>query len=464
MSEPVERAWWCPSRDRLARGAPREGDFDTYDGPLEPGRSGLHASALLLDALAYGETPIVCRVELEGEVVVGVGQRCAHLRRVLWTGDVTKALEDLAATTLPVLVRRVVEAWGGTLPPELLAIAEARPADHEAAADAALALREKADDARRDAEWAGKDDARIGEARKRAGAAHAAVLLTDETSGEAAHRSRTAERIADAAAWLAYSWEGASFDEERVIARTLVSEWLGSATFARRDEVDADRYARPSRPEEVGVDADEMPRPRASFVPVTELAGVGVFKSIMSMDRFRGPLGITSSCPTCGAVRRGEIAADAICLACGNPMRGRDVSKPMEPLFFPAPRGTGQAVCHACGSRYGRTDRPFDAGDTCPGCGAHEEFAYAGGTCESLLTCVACNEIREVHGIFDLREPCPRCDRAWGWRVITSLADLELARCDMCGFLCERWRSPFGVEEICPNCFCVGRMVAVKDS
>lgn len=47
-------------------------------------REGLHAAPRLIDALTYGNGPIVCRVELDGEVINGGDCMAGTRRTLLW--------------------------------------------------------------------------------------------------------------------------------------------------------------------------------------------------------------------------------------------------------------------------------------------------------------------------------------------------------------------------------------------
>ena len=55
-------------------------------------RWGLHASVKPLDALQYAPGPIVCRVEMGGEIIRGADKIVAQTREVLWMADATNAL------------------------------------------------------------------------------------------------------------------------------------------------------------------------------------------------------------------------------------------------------------------------------------------------------------------------------------------------------------------------------------
>jgi hypothetical protein len=80
-----------------------------YTGPVvEPGlvqridgapvccERGLHASLRAIDALAYAPGPIVCRVELDGEIAHQHDKCAAQVRRVLWCADATRTLHEFA--------------------------------------------------------------------------------------------------------------------------------------------------------------------------------------------------------------------------------------------------------------------------------------------------------------------------------------------------------------------------------
>ena len=58
--------------------------------------NGLHGSARLIDALKYANGPIVCRVEIEGDVIEGKNKLCGRRRTVLWMLDATDILHEFA--------------------------------------------------------------------------------------------------------------------------------------------------------------------------------------------------------------------------------------------------------------------------------------------------------------------------------------------------------------------------------
>ena len=58
--------------------------------------NGMHGSARLIDALRYASGPIVCRVEIDGDVIEGKYKLCGRRRTVLWMLDATRLLHEFA--------------------------------------------------------------------------------------------------------------------------------------------------------------------------------------------------------------------------------------------------------------------------------------------------------------------------------------------------------------------------------
>ena len=58
--------------------------------------NGMHGSVRLIDALRYASGPIVCRVEIEGDVIEGDDKLCGRRRTVLWMLDATQILHEFA--------------------------------------------------------------------------------------------------------------------------------------------------------------------------------------------------------------------------------------------------------------------------------------------------------------------------------------------------------------------------------
>ena len=58
--------------------------------------NGMHGSVRLIDALKYASGPIVCRVEIEGDVIESEDKLCGRRRTVLWMLDATQILHEFA--------------------------------------------------------------------------------------------------------------------------------------------------------------------------------------------------------------------------------------------------------------------------------------------------------------------------------------------------------------------------------
>jgi len=58
--------------------------------------NGMHGSVRLIDALHYASGPIVCRVEIEGDVIESEDKLCGRRRTVLWMLDATRLLHEFA--------------------------------------------------------------------------------------------------------------------------------------------------------------------------------------------------------------------------------------------------------------------------------------------------------------------------------------------------------------------------------
>lgn len=59
-------------------------------------KNGMHGSVRLIDALFYAVWPIICRVEIEGDVIEGDDKLCGRRRTVLWMLDATRILHEFA--------------------------------------------------------------------------------------------------------------------------------------------------------------------------------------------------------------------------------------------------------------------------------------------------------------------------------------------------------------------------------
>lgn len=99
-SEEKILAWHFLKDDRKLRFFPytevTPGSIVTATGELMMCNNGCHASIEPLDALKYAPGPIVCRVEVFGEILKGSDKLCARHRKVLWMADATNALHEFA--------------------------------------------------------------------------------------------------------------------------------------------------------------------------------------------------------------------------------------------------------------------------------------------------------------------------------------------------------------------------------
>ena len=94
------KAWHFLPEDKKLRYGKRtlvtEGLELRVEPPLVMCKRGLHASKLLMDALVYAPGPVVCRVEVGGEIIKQDDKLVAEKRKVLWMLDATKILHEFA--------------------------------------------------------------------------------------------------------------------------------------------------------------------------------------------------------------------------------------------------------------------------------------------------------------------------------------------------------------------------------
>ena len=132
-------------------------------GPLVMCFNGVHASRRALDALYYAPGPVVCRVELRGELLHALDKSVARTRRVLWLADATTVLHQFAVTVASDALH-VREAQGESVDDRLWAALETKErwlrglATNEQLG-AAWAAAAAARDAARAAAWAAARDA-----------------------------------------------------------------------------------------------------------------------------------------------------------------------------------------------------------------------------------------------------------------------------------------------------------------
>ncbi len=175
----------------------RPGEWLEHDGQLALCQSGLHASGKILDALQYAPGPIICRVELDGSVIVSYDKAVAQRRRVAWWVDGTRLLREFACRC----ALDVRHLWG--MPNVVYRYLTTR------------------DEKLRDAAWAAATAA----ARAAASAARAAVWDT---------AAAAASDAAWAAAWAAV-WAGAADTRDTAAAAARAAVWDTAAAAASDD-------------------------------------------------------------------------------------------------------------------------------------------------------------------------------------------------------------------------------------
>ena len=172
--------------------------------------NGMHCSVRLIDALYYASGPIVCRVEIEGDVIEGDDKLCGRRRTVLWMMDATRILHEFACACAEDALALVAQPDARSV----AAIAAKRAWLNGEIADEEL-------DSTRDAAW----DAALAASRDAAEAAALAVAR------DAAWAARAAARSASrTAAWAA---AGAAVGDA---ARAKQNELLTEMVMAAREK------------------------------------------------------------------------------------------------------------------------------------------------------------------------------------------------------------------------------------
>lgn len=212
MTETTVLAWhFVGETKRLGYDDGREvkvGETLSYNGdsPPECCYGGMHGSVSALDALNYAPGPILCRVEISGDIDEGGDKLCGRHRKVIAMADATDMLRAFARRCaldvahlwdMPDVVRKYLETGAEPLRDAAYAAASdaAYAAARAAASDAAMdAARDAARDAAMDAARAARAaawDARAARAARAAAraaawaAAWAAITLKQRTSFEA---------------------------------------------------------------------------------------------------------------------------------------------------------------------------------------------------------------------------------------------------------------------------------------
>ena len=74
----------------------RVGRWMKAHGEIEMCQNGMHGSKRILDALHFAPGPIVCRVEIDGEIECGSDKIVGRRRKVIWMLDATNTLHEFA--------------------------------------------------------------------------------------------------------------------------------------------------------------------------------------------------------------------------------------------------------------------------------------------------------------------------------------------------------------------------------
>jgi hypothetical protein len=157
------KAWYFSGKDcRLRYGDDRKieaGAFHTVDYKPILCEQGLHGSKRILDAFEYAPGPIVWRVKLSGDVVVGDDKVAATNREYQWGYDATEVLRRFARKCALDVIHlwdapNVVVQYLKTGDESLRAAAEAASWAAAMAAGAGTAARSAARSAARAAAWA----------------------------------------------------------------------------------------------------------------------------------------------------------------------------------------------------------------------------------------------------------------------------------------------------------------------
>ena len=190
--------------------------------------NGMHGSARLIDALKYASGPIVCRVEIEGDVIEGDDKLCGRRRTVLWMLDATRLLHEFACQSAE----------------DALALVE-QPDERSVAGIAAKRawLDGKITDKKLDSAWAAAWDA----SQNVAWVASAAALAAWDASRSAAWAAvrdavEAAAEAARSASWdaaWAEAWStarAAAWTEARDAARDKQNERLTAMVMAAHEK------------------------------------------------------------------------------------------------------------------------------------------------------------------------------------------------------------------------------------
>jgi len=199
------------------------GETLVYPGEPELCMTGLHASKRIIDALKYAPGPILCIVELGGEIIHGKDKAVAQERTVSWMQDISPTLHEFACQVAEEALKkyRVTDkrSWKAIEVKRLWLKGEASDEELEASRSAAYA----AWDAARSAAYA----ANAWSAADAAGSAADVAYATDaaRSAAYAAGSATDAAYAAGSAAWSA-AWSAAARDAAAAAARSAQNEKL----------------------------------------------------------------------------------------------------------------------------------------------------------------------------------------------------------------------------------------------
>ena len=91
------KAWhFVGEKLRNGEPVPPDGKWLRWNGPLEMCKTGLHASVEPFDALRYAPGPVLCLVEVSGEIVKGNDKLVCSQRKIICRMDATEMLHYFA--------------------------------------------------------------------------------------------------------------------------------------------------------------------------------------------------------------------------------------------------------------------------------------------------------------------------------------------------------------------------------
>src|SRR5579859_2585443 len=105
--------WHFLKEDGLTQYSPRKkvvvGEWLYEQSPLAICQKGLHASSRIIDGLHYAPGPLLCRVELCGELIEQTDKFCAQQRRVIAMADATPILHEMACLSAESVLKNITD-------------------------------------------------------------------------------------------------------------------------------------------------------------------------------------------------------------------------------------------------------------------------------------------------------------------------------------------------------------------